>query len=97
MISMSSTTEAFLPTDTNEVVYPSLIMYLKMALHICLLGERVPTIRKCASKRSFRSVRPYMIHKFTERFPKYIAILSFLALINILKTICFHFCIKLEN
>lgn len=91
MISMSTKTKTFLPTDTYEIVLSSLIMYLGMAMHICFLGERVPTIWERASIRSFRSMRPYMIHKLTERFVNHVAILSLFALKNTLRIIYFHF------
>ncbi len=97
MICMSTKTEAFLPTNAYEVDWPILIMYLSMASHISFLGEWVPTIWECANIRSFKSVRPYMIQKFTISFMKLVTTLTFLALINILKIIYFGYRSKLEN
>ena len=86
MICMSRKAVAFLSTFTNEVVLSGLIMYLGMVFHVCLLGERVATMRKRASVRSLRTVSPYVIRKFTERSANHIAIVSLFALIDILGT-----------
>ena len=89
MICMSRQAIAFLSTFTNEVVLSGLIMYLGMVFHVCLLGERVATMRKRASVWSLRTVNPYVICKFTERSANHIAIVSLFALIDILGALYF--------